>query len=146
MSTAHDATPTTGPGTTGDTKETVARFIAALGAGDTATLTRLLHPEATWWLPGRLAVSGRYVGRHAVLNDFLARGLSLYTPGTLTFEVTRMIAESDQVAVEWVARGVSAKGRDYQNYYNVAFTVWDGEIREVREYCDTLYINDVLYA
>jgi len=48
--------------------------------------------------------------------------------------------------VEWVARGVSAKGRDYQNYYNVAFTVWDGEIREVREYCDTLYVNDVLYA
>jgi uncharacterized protein len=127
-------------------KEVVARFVAALGAGDDAALAELLHPDATWWLPGRLPVSGRYVGRDAVVDGFLAQGLALYEPGTLSFEVVRMIAEGDQVGVEWVASGRSAGGRDYRNHYNVAFTVRDRQVHEVREYCDTLYVHDVLYA
>lgn len=127
-------------------KQVVARFVDALGEGDTAALSALLHPGASWWLPGRLPVSGHYAGRDAVLDGFLAQGLALYTPGTLAFDVVRMIAEGDQVGVEWVATGRSTGGREYRNHYNVAFTVRDGLVHEVREYCDTLYVHDVLYA
>ncbi|NEE03704.1 nuclear transport factor 2 family protein [Phytoactinopolyspora halotolerans] len=127
-------------------KTTVRSFITAISDGDIAAVRELLTDDAVWWLPGTLPVSGRYEGPEAVVNDFLSQGLNLYRPGSLTFEITSMIEEAGSVSVEWTARGLSAAGREYQNYYNVNFTVRGGRISEIREYTDTLYVSDVLYA
>jgi ketosteroid isomerase-like protein len=126
-------------------KQVVADFVHALEGGDRDRIAALLTPDATWWLPGRLPVSGTYAGRDAILDDFLAHGLALYRPATLTFEIVRMVAEAGTVAVEWVADGISAGGETYRNHYHVAFDVRDGRIAAVREYVDTLYVLDVLF-
>lgn len=126
-------------------KQVVTEFVRALESGDRDRLTALLAPDATWWLPGRLPVSGSYAGRDAILDDFLARGLALYRPATLTFEIVRMVEEAGTVAVEWVADGISAAGETYRNHYHVAFDVHGGRITAVREYVDTLYVLDVLF-
>ena len=49
------------------------------------------------------------------------------------------------MAVEWIARGKTAKGKAYENYYHVRFDVKDKKIQAVREYVDTLYAKDVLF-
>lgn len=126
-------------------KAVVREFIGALEVGAREQIAELLTADAVWWLPGRLPVSGRYEGRDAVLDGFLAQGLNLYQPGTLTFEIVNMIGEGDTVAVEWIADGTSATGTPYRNHYHVAFDVADGRVSEVREYVDTLYVSDVLF-
>lgn len=126
-------------------KAVVQEFITALEVGKHEQIAELLTADAVWWLPGRLPVSGRYEGRGAVLDGFLAQGLGLYQPGTLTFEIVNMIGEGDTVAVEWIADGTSAAGAHYRNHYHVAFDVADGRVSAVREYVDTLYASEVLF-
>jgi ketosteroid isomerase-like protein len=126
-------------------KELVKRFIHELESGDRDRLAELLSDDATWWLPGSLPVSGTYRGRDSVMDGFLAKGLGLYRPDTLTFTIVSMIGEGDTVAVEWVADGTSAGGERYHNYYHVAFDVRDEKICAVREYVDSLYVREVLF-
>jgi ketosteroid isomerase-like protein len=126
-------------------KELVKQFIGELESGDRDRLADLLSDDATWWLPGSLPVSGTYRGRNAVLDGFLANGLGLYQPDTLSFTIVSMIGEENTVAVEWVADGTSAAGERYHNFYHVAFDVRDEKICAVREYVDSLYVREVLF-
>jgi ketosteroid isomerase-like protein len=48
--------------------------------------------------------------------------------------------------MEWIARGKSAKGSNYENYYHLMFEVRNGKIQAIREYVDTLYAKEVLFS
>jgi uncharacterized protein len=124
-------------------KEIVRDFISAWQDG--SPIVEMLTPDAVWWLPGRLPMSGRYEGRDAILNDFLNQGVGLFQPGTLTFEIVNMVGEGDTVAVEWIVDGISAVGAVYRNHYHVAFDIKAGLVHEVREYPDTLVSAQVLW-
>ena len=50
------------------------------------------------------------------------------------------------MAVEWIARGKSAKGKNYENYYHPMFEVRNDKIHAIREYVDTLYAKEVLFS
>jgi hypothetical protein len=126
-------------------EKTVQRFVEAIDAGDVATLEAILHPEATWNVHGTLPVSGFYKGRDSILNDFLAQGLGLYEPGTLSIDLTSLVAAGDAVAIEWHAVGRSVTGKSYDNEYAFFFTLRDGLITSVREYFDSLHVKDTLY-
>lgn len=51
-----------------------------------------------------------------------------------------------QLAVEWVARAKTVKGRKYENYYHLMFEVKNNKIQTVREYVDTLYAKEVIFS
>ena len=72
--------------------------------------------------------------------------MTLFEPRSLSIQVRNAIAEGDCVAVEWVARGKSAKGKSYENYYHLMFEVKNGKIQAIREYVDTLYAKEVLFS
>jgi hypothetical protein len=40
------------------------------------------------------------VGREAILDEFLARALAYYEPGSVSIEATNIVAEGEQVALE----------------------------------------------
>jgi uncharacterized protein len=124
----------------------VTKFVAAIQDGDLDALRAILAEEATWTLHGTLPVAGHYVGRQAILQDFLGQGLGLYRPGTLKLELTRIVSDEDVVAIEWHATGVGAAGKAYDNEYAFFFTLEHSRITSVREYCDTLHVHDALYA
>ena len=44
--------------------------------------------------------------------------------------------DAKYVAVEWIAKATTAKGKAYENYYHVRFDVKDKKIQAVREYVD----------
>jgi uncharacterized protein len=130
-----------------ENKKVVSEFIDAVYAGDTDRLTAVLAEDAVWEFPGPLPVQDTYHGRDAILNDMLGtRAMPLYEPGSLSCEVTSLIGEGDTVAAEWRGRARSAKGKPYDNLYSFFFTVSDGAITSLREYCDTYYVKEVLYA
>ena len=75
---------------------------------------------------GRAAVE-RYLaaaeaGDTGAVREFLATALSYYQPGSVSLEVTSIVAEGDQVVVEWTSRARSRAGRPYENFcMGVAF-------------------------
>lgn len=132
---------------TTDSKSVLQRYVAAVAAGDEETMRELFAEDATWTLAaGDLPTSGTWTGRNAILGDFLATALSGYEPGSLDIDVKGMIAEGDQVALQWTTRAVTVSGRRYENDCIGVFTVRDGHIQSVREYMDTLYARDTAFA
>ena len=78
-------------------------------------------------------------GRDAIVDEFLAIAMSYYEPGSVSLEITGMIAEHDQVVLQWTSRARTRHGRPYENGCIGVFTIRDGQILAVREYMDTLY-------
>jgi uncharacterized protein len=127
-------------------KTVVLEYVAALQRGDIAAVRDSFAEQATWWLPGELPLSGTWRGRDQILDEFLASALRYYDPDTVSIEVTNVVAEGEQVALEWITRGRTARGRDYENFYSAIFVVRDDRIQAVREYTDTLHAKQVLFA
>jgi hypothetical protein len=63
-----------------------------------------------------------------------------------SLEVTGMVAEGDQVTLEWTSRARTAAGDPYENFCIGVFTLRDGRIAAVREYMDTGYAARTAFA
>jgi uncharacterized protein (TIGR02246 family) len=130
-----------------DSKSVVRRYVAAVEAGDERTIRDLFAEDATWTLAaGNLPISGTWRGRDTILNEFLAIALSYYEPGSVSLEITGMLAEGDHVALQWTSRARTRDGRPYQNDCIGVFTIRDRKIQCVREYMDTLYAHEVAFG
>lgn len=129
-----------------DTKTVAAQYVAAAEAGDEHAISDLFAPDATWTLAGELPISGVWKGRAAIIDEFLATAMSHYEPGSISLEITGMIAEHDQVVLQWTSRARTRDGRPYENGCIGVFTIRDGKIQHVREYMDTLYAHEVAFS
>jgi uncharacterized protein len=128
-----------------DNKNVVLTFLENLSAGRLETALDLMDEDAVWWVSGNpdyLPLAGTYrkdqlVGMVAMVGAAMPDGIQL--------TVTSSTAEDDRVAVETQVRGVSPRGKVYDNRNFFAVEVHDGRIRAVREYFDTIHTNDVLF-
>jgi uncharacterized protein (TIGR02246 family) len=127
-------------------KTVVLKYVEALQRGDADAVRDSFAEQATWWLPGELPLSGTWRGRDQILDEFLASAMQYYDPDTVSIEVTNVVAEGEQVVLEWITRGRTAGGNDYENFYSAIFVVRDERIQAVREYTDTLYASNVLFG
>ena len=80
------------------------------------------------------------------VDEFLATALSYYAPGSISIEVTGIVAEGNRVVMQWTSRARTRGGRSYENGCIGVFTIEDGQIQHVREYMDTLYARDVAFG
>ena len=94
-----------------DSKQVVERYVTAVAAGDEHAIRDSFAEDATWWLGGDLPISGTWNGREAIMGDFLATAMAFYEPGTVSLEVTGMVAEGDRVTLEWTSRARTAARR-----------------------------------
>ena len=125
---------------TENNKALLQRYVAALQAGDSAAVRAFFAEDATWTLrAGDLPMSGTWEGRDRIMDGFFATAMTHYEPGSVEVEVTGMIAEEDQVVLQWTSRARTRGGRPYENGCIGVFTLRDGAIASVREYMDTLY-------
>jgi len=130
-----------------ESKDVLRRYVAAVEAGDAVAIRGFFADNATWTLAaGELPISGSWHGRDAILEDFLARAVANYEPGSIGLEVTGMVAEGNRVVVEWTTRARTTDGRSYENDCIGVFVVENGRIVAVREYMDTLYLRDTVFA
>jgi len=129
-----------------DSKQVIERYVAALVAGDEPAIRDSFADDATWWLVGDLPISGTRNGRDGILDEFLATAMAYYEPGSVSLEVTGMLADGDQVTLDWTSRARTAAGEPYESFCIGVFTVRDGRIVAVREYMDTHYAHRVAFA
>jgi uncharacterized protein len=120
-----------------DAKAVLTDYVAAVQAGDEEAIRDCFADEATWTLAGELPISGTWEGREAIVGEFLATAMAHYKPGSVSLEITGMIAEGDSVALQWTSRAHTLDGRPYENECIGVFTVRNGKIRAVHEYMDT---------
>src|SRR5262249_46247347 len=117
-----------------DTKTVAAQYVAAVQAGDKNAIRDLFAQDATWTLASALPIAGVWKGRNAIIDEFLATAMSHYEPGSVSLEITGMIAEDDQLVLQWTSRARTRDGRPYENGCIGVFTIRDGRIQDVREY------------
>ncbi len=129
-----------------DSKTVAQQYVSAAEAGETHAVRDLFAHDATWTLAGDLPISGVWKGRDAIVDEFLATAMSYYEPGSVSLEITGMIAEHDQVVLQWTSRARTRGGRPYENGCIGVFTIRDGQIQDVREYMDTLYAHEVAFS
>jgi uncharacterized protein (TIGR02246 family) len=131
-----DVVPTVGAT---DGKTVIERYVAALNAGDGATVAESFAEDAVWTLDGDLPISGTWEGRDAILNGFFATAGTLLDPASTHVTVTRTLSQDDDVVLEWTSRARTANGDPYENHCIGVFTIANGKIKAVREYMDTGY-------
>lgn len=130
-----------------DSKSVLRRYVAALQSGDTRAARESFAENATWTIhAGQLPISGTWTGRDTIIDEFLAKVTAHYEPGSLSLEITGMIAERDQVVLQWTSRARTRDGRAYENDCIGVFTIRDGSIQDVREYMDTLYASEIAFT
>jgi uncharacterized protein (TIGR02246 family) len=125
--------------TSADSKTVLQHYVAAVQAGDAETIRDCFAPDAVWQLDGELPISGTWRGREAITTEFLASAMSYYQPGSVSLQITSIIAEGQKVAMEWTSRARNRRGEPYENHCIGVFSVRDGKIAHVHEYMDTLY-------
>lgn len=126
-----------------ENKALVREYFRRMQAGE-PTVADLMADDVTWWVPQSSELGGTHRGKAAVLG-LMGKGVDLYQ---LPLEVTleEMVAERDWVCVQLTIDAKTAAGRPYHNDYHFAFRVRDGRIAAVREYVDTKYAQDLLFA
>jgi uncharacterized protein (TIGR02246 family) len=131
---------------TSDSTAVVERYIEGAQSGDIEALRAVFAEDASWRLAGTLPISGTWRGRDAILDGFLALALRYYEPGSVRLEITNIVAEDNQVVVEWTSRARNRAGEPYENFCIAVFTVRAGRIEAVREYMDTLYAHETAFS
>ena len=121
-----DPAPTVDPP---DGKAVIERYIAELNAGDGAAVADSFAEDAVWKLDGELPISGTWDGRDAILNGFFATASTLLDPGSTQVEVTRTLAEGEDVVIEWTSRARTAIREPYENHCIGVFTIAHGKIK-----------------
>ncbi|MEU8026490.1 MULTISPECIES: nuclear transport factor 2 family protein [Micromonospora] len=148
----------------GDPPPAVATALAmwpALARGDLDTFGGLFTGDATWWTDtgrdrrlgrphrrGDIHANGPFHGTVTLTEKLAAMRARLaaggYRSAAVTVTPRRWIADDTLVAVEAVGDAVLADGARYQNRYLWIVDVRADGIGEVREYCDTLHIADLM--
>ncbi|SFV02680.1 nuclear transport factor 2 family protein [Pseudoduganella namucuonensis] len=124
-----------------DNKDVVRHFLEVFSSGDVAGIVGLLHPDATWWVSGRIAgLSATYTRRE--LGELLKGVTAIYKQGALKITPLSMIAEGARVAAEAESYAELQNGRVYNNFYHFVFEIADGKIWRVKEYMDTQHAYD----
>ena len=123
----------------------VREYFDKMASGSTE-ISELFTDDVSWWVPQSSPLGGTYEGRAAVLG-LMGSGVDLYDDSVpLEMEIQEIVAEGDQVCVQLVLRARTAAGEDYENHYHFAFRVRAGKICAVKEYVDTLYAQQKLFA
>ena len=129
-------------------REAAIAFMTALWAGDLDAADRLLTDDATWAFQLGMPQASLRQTRIWPARDAMRRIVDdlfdKFDPEGFSVKITRIIADGDNVAIEYEASGRTARGAAYQNYYVTVLRVCDGLIDDVRPYNDTHHMLRLL--
>jgi ketosteroid isomerase-like protein len=120
-------------------KATVIKFIEAFSNGDAETAKTCLAPDAVTIAKGFGKLSGRRPYEIIVATTATFKNI---IPTGLRPRFVSVIADGNQVAVEFVGNAKLANGEDYCNEYCMVFTLEHGLIKSVNEYYCTILADE----
>jgi ketosteroid isomerase-like protein len=116
----------------------------ALSAGDQSKLLDLFAEDGRTVTMGNTLVSGVY--EKAAMVGAAGRTSDFYKdfPKGIRFVIHTLTAQDDRVAAEVESFGDHSSGKLYNNKYHFLFRLRNGLITELKEYCDTEHVTDVI--
>lgn len=118
-------------------KQLMREIFAEIATGKGALFAASLADDVVMRVTGQYSWSRTFVGKEAVLRDLYGYVRSRVERGSRTLPLN-IVADGDLVIVE--ARGdmTTKSGQKYDNEYCLVYRFRDGQIVEMREYCDSL--------
>lgn len=115
----------------------------ALADGDPRPFVAAMGEEFTWRFPGQWSWardwgSSREETRSRLLGPLMAQFAEYRV------RAEEIIADGERVVVRARATATTVRGEDYPQVYCYVFTVRDGQLIDVLEYCDTALVERVL--
>ena len=125
-------------------EETLVRdYLDAICRGDHARALEAFAEDATWKTPPSMPWPAVFHGRRAIFDEYFAVDKGLFKTGMEEYdlELTNVVASGHCVVVEMTHRSVGLNDMPYETEHCLVFEVRDGRIQAVREYIDSLYLQ-----
>ena len=121
----------------------IREYLDAIGRGDHTRAYEAFAEDATWQTPPTLPWPGFFRGRRAIFDEYFAVDKGLFKTGTERYdlELRNVVAGGDCVVVEMTHRSEGLNDAAYETDHCLVFVLADGKIQAVREYIDSLYLQ-----
>lgn len=112
----------------------------AMLRGDTEAAAPYIADDIRWLMAPSIAASHPPIKSK---KEWMSRnsGIKQLFPEGLTTDIKHMFCDGDAVIVEFTNKGKVANGKYYSNEYCTVFVVEGGQIKEIREYQDSLHVH-----
>jgi ketosteroid isomerase-like protein len=124
-------------------RELLESVFAALAAGDARPFVEAMGEEFTWHFAGHWSWAKDWGADKAETRGRLL-GPLMAQFSSYRVSAEEIIAAGDRVVVRASAEARTVRGEDYPQAYCYLFTVRDGRLVDVIEYCDTALVERVL--
>ena len=111
-------------------------------SGDGMAFFNTLAEDVQWTVIGTSPVSRTYTSRQAFV-DGAAKPLTAKLAGPIQPTVVNIIAEGDNVVLQWEGKATTKAGKPYNNSYCWVMRITDGKVREGTAYIDTELVADL---
>ena len=125
-----------------ENKQVIQAAFDAWAGGDAAAFFNTLAEDVRWTVIGTSPVSRTYTSRQAFL-DGAAKPLNAKLAGPIQPTVVNIIAEGDNVVLQWEGKATTKAGTPYNNSYCWVMRLTDGKVREGTAYIDTALVADL---
>lgn len=126
-----------------DQKSTAIAFLESFWSADLDKAYSYLSSEARFLMMPSVG-EHRELDARSALNQIVALYDRFHAEHPLQCEVTSIISEGQEVAVEYIARAKTFRLEPYENYYSAHLTFKGSLIEVFRTYADTVYLNTKL--
>ncbi len=125
-----------------ENKKLIQDVFAAWASGDGMAFFNTLAEDVQWTVIGTSPVSRTYTSRQAFV-DGAAKPLTAKLAGPIQPTVVNIIAEGDNVVLQWEGKATTKAGKPYNNSYCWVMRIADGKVREGTAYIDTELVADL---
>jgi ketosteroid isomerase-like protein len=125
-----------------ENKKAIQDVFAAWARGDGTAFFNTLDDNVRWTVIGSSPVSRTYPSRQAFLEG-ATKPLSAKLAGPIQPTVKNIIAEGDQVVLQWEGRATTKSGKPYNNSYCWVMKMANGKVIEGTAYIDTELVSEL---
>jgi hypothetical protein len=116
---------------------------AAVANLDSSLFVQHLADDATWQVTGQYSWSHTFRGKEAIVHKLHGhvRARIEGRPRTVAYN---FVADGDFVVIEAKGDNLTVDGARYDNDYCFVFRLASGQIKEIKEYCDSTLTESAL--
>jgi ketosteroid isomerase-like protein len=125
-----------------ENKKLIQDAFAAWGRGDGSAFFNILDDKVRWTVIGSCPVSRTYNSKQEFLEG-ATKPLSAKLAGPIQPTVRNIIAEGDQIVLQWDGKAATKSGKPYNNTYCWVMRIADGKVKEGTAYIDTELVSEL---
>src|SRR5262249_50137753 len=125
-----------------ENKKLIQDVFAAWARGDGAAFFNILADDVRWTVTGSSPVTRTYTTKLQFCEG-ASKSLNAKLAGPIQQTVRNVIAEGDNVVLQWEGRATSKSGKPYNNSYCWVMRIENGKVREGTAYIDTELVSEL---